>query len=44
MDRARQRHNAMPAIWPLAKFATGECGPIEIILSDSNRLGGFPER
>ena len=32
MDRARQRHNAMPAIWPMAKFASGKPGPIKGIL------------
>ena len=32
MDRARQRQNSMPAIWPLAKFASGKPGPIKGIL------------
>ena len=32
MDRARQRHNAVPAIWPMAKFASGKPGPIKGIL------------
>lgn len=32
MDRARQRHNSMPAIGPMAKFASGKPGPIKGIL------------
>jgi hypothetical protein len=40
MDRARQRQNSMPAIWPLAKFASGKPGPIKGI---SPRIAGRAE-
>ena len=32
MDCACQRYNSMPAIWPLAKFASGKPGPIKGVL------------
>ena len=32
MDCTCQRYNAMRAIWPLAKFASGKPGPIKSIL------------
>ena len=32
MDCACQRYNSMPAIWPMAKFASGKPGPIKGIL------------
>ena len=44
MDCACQRYNSMPAIWPMAKFATGKRGPIELILPVIVGSGGFPER
>ena len=44
MDRARQRHNAMPAIWPMAKFASGKPGPIKDILSSIAGRAELPER
>ena len=44
MDRARQRHNAMPAIWPMAKFASGKPGPIKGILSSIAGRAELTER
>jgi hypothetical protein len=32
MHCASKRYNAMPAIWPMAKFAIGKPGPIKGIL------------
>ena len=44
MDRARQRQNSMPAIWPLAKFASGKPGPIKGILSSIAGRAELTER
>ena len=44
MNRARQRHNAMPAIWPMAKFASGKPGPIKGILSSIAGRAELTER
>ena len=44
MDCTCQRYNAVPAIWPMAKFTSGERGQIEIILPGIAECGAFSQR
>ena len=44
MNCACQRYDGMPSIQPMAKFATGERGPIEIIVPHLDGRVRFPER
>jgi hypothetical protein len=44
MGYARQRYNAMPAVWRVAKFETSKRRRINLVSPVTASSDGFPER